>query len=145
MSHAWLPGSWVPWCALYRSGTQGTRGPRNTVWSYSGHYLLRYTLFTIYYLEHYLLQWGYCSHDGLSALSCTLPCSAILSCALAWKDHGVSVRGGNGYPTPANPTGTRLKWGGFGLKKNPRGCLSGRNKTHRVWRRRVWWWQTRTL
>ena len=27
---------------------------------------------------------------------------------------------GNGYPTPANPTGTRLKWGGFGLKEKKR-------------------------
>jgi hypothetical protein len=40
---------------------------------------------------------------------------------------------GNGAPKPANPTGTRLKWGGFGKKLDPLGLMG-----------RVRGWQTRT-
>jgi hypothetical protein len=40
---------------------------------------------------------------------------------------------GNGAPKPANPTGTRLKWGGFGKKLDPPDLMG-----------RVWGWQTRT-
>ena len=36
--------------------------------------------------------------------------------------------GGNGsYPPPANPTGTHIKWGGYGGKKIPGGLLTGEN------------------
>jgi hypothetical protein len=34
---------------------------------------------------------------------------------------------GNGYPTPANPTGTRIKWRRVWLKKKTTGLHSGTN------------------
>jgi hypothetical protein len=40
---------------------------------------------------------------------------------------------GNGASKPANPTDTRLKWGGFGKKLDPPGLMG-----------RVWRLQTRT-
>ena len=37
------------------------------------------------------------------------------------------IMDGNGYPKPANPTGTRVKWVGFGKEKKPVGLLNGIN------------------
>ena len=55
----------------------------------------------------------------------------------ATSGYAFTLRGGapdgNGAPKPANPTGTRLKWGGFGENLDPPGLMG-----------QVWGWQTRT-
>jgi hypothetical protein len=42
-----------------------------------------------------------------------------------WRRENRSMEGtdGNGYPTPANPTGARIKWGKVWLKIRPTGLL----------------------